>query len=258
MTAWSPSQYLRFEDERTRPARDLLAAVPLAEARRVVDIGCGPGNSTELLALHFPEAEITGFDTSPEMLATARQRLPTASFVTADAATWMPSSPVDLMFANAVFQWVPDHVAVLARLVEGLSPGGVLAVQMPDNFAEPSHFLMREVANGGPWAAVLADAEGDREPIATPEVYYDRLKPQAAEVDIWRTVYQHPLADAAAIVGWFKSTGLRPYLNRLKPADQARFLAAYEARVAEAYPRRSDGRVLLAFPRIFIVARRAG
>jgi trans-aconitate 2-methyltransferase len=254
MTAWSPSQYLKFEDERTRPARDLLAAVPLAEVRTAVDIGCGPGNSTELIAQRFPDARLTGFDNSPEMLASARTRVPKATFVEADVATWMPASPVDLLFANAVFQWVPDHIAVLARLMEALSPGGVLAVQMPDNFDEPSHFLMREVANTGSWAAGLAEAEGEREPIPGPEVYYDRLKPGSAHVEVWRTVYQHALADAAAIVTWFRSTGLRPYLNRLNRDEQTRFLAAYQARIAEAYPPRIDGRVLLAFPRLFIVA----
>jgi trans-aconitate 2-methyltransferase len=254
VTAWSPSQYLKFEDERTRPARDLLTAVPLTVARSIVDIGCGPGNSTELLAGRYPDAEIVGFDTSAEMLAAARQRLPQAKFVEADVATWMPSDRVDLMYANAVFQWVPDHLAVLARLMEALTPGGALAIQMPDNFAEPSHFLMREVAKAGPWARKLAEAEGEREEIPAAEVYYDQLKPGAVRVDIWRTVYEHALTDAAAIVAWFKSTGLRPYLNRLDPHEQGQYLAAYQARIAEAYPPRSDGRVLLHFPSIFVVA----
>jgi trans-aconitate 2-methyltransferase len=253
VTAWAPGQYLKFEDERTRPARDLLAAVPLAEARTAVDIGCGPGNSTELLAARFPGAAITGFDNSPEMLRAARQRLPRATFIEADVATWMPSAPVDLLFANAVFQWVPDHLSVLVRLTEALAPGGVLAAQMPDNFAEPSHFLMREAAKAGPWASKLAGAEADRSEIAPPEAYYDRLRPGAAKVDLWRTVYQHPLADAAAIVAWFRSTGLRPYLNRLSPAEQGAFIAAYQTRIAAAYPVRTDGRVLLAFPRVFLV-----
>ena len=120
---WSPTQYLKFEDERTRPARDLLAQVPLGDARRVVDIGCGPGNSTELLVERFPEAEVIGLDSSAEMLAAARKRLPAATFVEADAATWSPAEPVDLLFANAVFQWVPDHLAVLARLLAALAGG---------------------------------------------------------------------------------------------------------------------------------------
>jgi trans-aconitate 2-methyltransferase len=219
-----------------------------------VDIGCGPGNSTELIAARFPDAGIIGIDNSPEMLRAAKERLPRATFFEADIATWMPSAPVDLLFANAVFQWVPDHLAVLARLMDALASGGVLAVQMPDNFAEPSHFLMREAAKAGPWADKLAGAEGDRDEIPAPEVYYDRLKPGSARVDVWRTIYQHPLADAAAIVAWFTSTGLRPYLNRLTPDEQAAYLAAYQARIAAAYPARTDGRLLLAFPRLFLVA----
>jgi trans-aconitate 2-methyltransferase len=254
VTAWSPNQYLKFEDERTRPARDLLVAVPLTAVRSAVDIGCGPGNSTELIAARYPQAEIAGFDNSPEMIAAARRRLPKARFAEADVVTWTPSAPVDLLFANAVFQWVPEHVTVLQRLMEALAPGGVLAVQMPDNLDEPSHRLMREVARMGPWAEALAEAEGEKEEIPDAEIYYDQLKPGAAHVDVWRTVYHHPLADAAAIVAWFKSTGLRPYLNRLDPQQQAAFIAAYQARIADAYPPRVDGRVLLPFPRLFIVA----
>jgi trans-aconitate 2-methyltransferase len=254
MTNWSPGQYLKFEDERTRPARDLLAAVPLAKARSVVDIGCGPGNSTELLAARFPEARISGFDSSPEMVRAAQKRLPRVAFSVADVATWKPDGPVDVLYANAVFQWVPQHLAVLQRLLAGMAPGGAVAVQMPDNFDEPSHFLMREVAKAGPWSRKLADAEGEREEIPPAAVYYDRLKAGAAHVDVWRTVYNHPMADAAAIVAWFTSTGLRPFLNRLDAGEQADFLAAYQAGVAEAYPPLNDGRVLLAFPRIFVVA----
>jgi trans-aconitate 2-methyltransferase len=254
MSDWSPNHYLSFEDERTRPARDLLARVPIADAQRVVDLGCGPGNSTELLMRRFPGVKVTGVDNSSAMLASARQRLPEATFVEADIATWTPSQPVDLIFANAVFQWVPDHAAVLVRLMESLAAGGILAVQIPDNFGEPAHYLMEEVAR--PWSVKLDGAEGERERILPPAVYYDRLSSVAVAVDIWRTVYHHPLSDAAAIVSWFRSTGLRPYLNRLAPAEQEAFLAAYTKRVGEAYPRQADGRVLLAFPRVFIVAAR--
>jgi len=253
-TAWSPTQYLTFADERTRPARDLLAAVPLQDARRVVDLGCGPGNSTEFLVERFPNADIVGVDSSAEMLVAARKRLAEVTFVAADVATWMPSAPVDVLFANALFQWVPDHLGVLARLMDTLTPGGVLAVQMPDNFDEPAHRLMREAASQGPWSAKLAGAAGERGTIASPSAYYDRLKLAAAAVDVWRTVYHHPLADAAAIVAWFRSTGLRPYLNRLDSPEQEAFLAEYQSLVAAAYPPRVDGRVLLAFPRLFIIA----
>src|SRR5437667_6951070 len=149
MTDWSARQYLRFEDERTRPPRDLLAQVPLTTARLVIDLGCGPGNSTELLIERYPQAEVIGHDSSPDMLRQARERLPKCAFIEADIATWIPEAPADLLFGNAVFQWVPNHPTVLRRLVERLPPGGVLAVQMPDNTRQPALALMQEVAAKG-------------------------------------------------------------------------------------------------------------
>ena len=257
MTDWSARQYLRFEDERTRPPRDLLAQVPLADPRLVIDLGCGPGNSTQLLVERFPDAEVIGVDSSPDMLRQARQRLPGCGFMEADIATWVPEAPPDLLFANAVFQWVPDHPAVLRRLVEGLRPGGVLAVQMPDNTREPALAVMEEVAAKGPWAAANA-ALGDaaRADLPPPETYYDLLKPLCARVEIWHTIYNHVMAGPEAIVEWFKGSGLRPFLAALDPSMREDFLAAYLARITPHYPRRHDGRVLLKFPRFFIVAAR--
>lgn len=252
MADWSPATYLKFEDERTRPARDLLAQVPLLEPKTVIDMGCGPGNSTELLVERWPAAGVTGLDNSPNMLAEARQRVPGARFAAADAATWVPEPGTDLVFANAIYQWVPDHLAVFPRILEALPEGGVLAVQMPDNMAEPSHVLMREVAAAGPWAERLAGAA--RQPLPPVRTYYDALRPVARRVEIWHTAYNHVLESPAAIVEWVRATGLRPFIDPLSPGERDAFLAAYLKRIAAAYPATVDGKVLLRLPRLFIVA----
>lgn len=252
MADWSPATYLKFEDERTRPARDLLAQVPLLEPKTVIDMGCGPGNSTELLVERWPAAGVTGLDNSPNMLAEARQRVPGARFAAADAANWVPEPGTDLVFANAIYQWVPDHLAVFPRILEALPEGGVLAVQMPDNMAEPSHVLMREVAAAGPWAERLAGAA--RQPLPPVRTYYDALRLVARRVEIWHTAYNHVLESPAAIVEWVKATGLRPFIDPLSPGERDAFLAAYLERIAAAYPATVDGKVLLRFPRLFIVA----
>jgi trans-aconitate 2-methyltransferase len=252
MSDWSASTYLKFEDERTRPARDLLAQVPLTAPRRVVDMGCGPGNSTELLVARWPEAEMIGLDSSPNMLAEATKRVPGVRFALADAGRWVPEAGTDVVFANAIYQWVPEHLAVFPKVVAALPEGGVLAVQMPDNMAEPSHVLMRRTAVEGPWAEQLRDAA--RQPLPPVGVYYDALRPVARHIDIWHTIYNHVLDGPEAIVEWVKGTGLRPFIDPLSPADREAFLARYLAHIAEAYPRTADGKVLLRFPRLFIVA----
>ena len=254
MSDWSAAQYLKFNDERTRAARDLLAQVPYAAPRHVVDLGCGPGNSTELLVQRWPGAIVTGVDSSPAMLAQAREALPDVNFEQADIENWSPPPNTDVIFANAVFQWVPDHLAHLQRLLGSLSEGGVLAVQMPDNFDEPSHALMRETASEGPWAGLLSDEMRPRAPLPLPAQYYDALQPLASKVEIWHSIYNHVMAGPEAIVEWVKGTGLRPFIAPLDEAQRAQFLADYTARIARAYPARADGKCLLRFPRLFVVA----
>jgi trans-aconitate 2-methyltransferase len=251
---WNARQYLKFEEERTRPPRDLLAQVPLASARRVIDLGCGPGNSTELLVQRYPQARVIGVDSSPDMLRQARERLPNCEFAQADLVDWTPPERTDLLFGNAVFQWVPDHPAVLRRLLAALPTDGVLAVQMPDNTEEPALALMREVATSGPWAAPLALTAAARDDLPTPAAYYDVLKPFCARLDIWHTVYNHVMAGPDALVEWFRGSALRPFLSPLDEDMRRGFVAEYKARIAGAYPPRHDGRVLLRFPRLFMVA----
>ncbi|MBB5223940.1 trans-aconitate 2-methyltransferase [Amaricoccus macauensis] len=251
---WSARQYTKFESERSRPCAELLARVP-GEVRRAVDLGCGPGNSTELILARWPEARVSALDSSPDMVAAARERLPGVEVVEADLVSWDDPGPFDLILANAVLQWVPEHERVFPALVERLAPGGSLAVQMPDNLDEPSHRLMREVAADPRWAGRIGDAAGLRTP-RRPAEWYAGLLHGLAGVDLWRTTYFHPLAGAAGIVEWLKGTGLRPFLEPLGADERAGFLAAYEAAVAEAYPALPDGTVLLPFPRLFIVATR--
>jgi trans-aconitate 2-methyltransferase len=234
---WSARQYLKFEDERTRPPRDLLAQVPLQSPRRVVDLGCGPGNSTELLITRYPQADVVGLDSSSDMLRQARERLPYCTFAEADLATWSPPEGTDLLFANAVFQWVPDHPAVLRRLLERLPEGGVLALQMPDNTDEPALALMREVAKSGPWAAEVGLAAAARDDLPTPAAYYDLLKPFCAHLDIWHTVYNHVMAGPDAIVEWFRGSALRPFLSVLNTDICRRIQRAHRPRLPGAFRR---------------------
>ncbi|MDZ5433953.1 trans-aconitate 2-methyltransferase [Pseudomonas fluorescens] len=255
--SWSAKQYVAFEDERTRPARDLLAAIPAAEVRWAIDIGCGPGNSTELLVERFAGARVRGVDSSADMIEAARKRLPQVQFDIADINTWNDSGPFDVIFANAVLQWVPDHATLLPSLVNKLAPGGSLAIQMPDNLNEPSHRLMREVAADGPWAAKLAGATGQRTEMADASGYYSILKACCTRVDVWRTTYHHPLAGGASgVVEWFKGSGLRPFLDPLDEVERAQYLKQYLAAIEQAYPALADGSVLLPFPRLFLVATR--
>jgi trans-aconitate 2-methyltransferase len=256
MADWNPALYRRFEDERTRPARELLARVPLAQAAHTVDLGCGPGNSTELLAERFRGAQVVGTDNSQSMLESARKRLPGVRFELSDISTWAPDKAPDLIYANAALQWVPDHEALIPRLFAALAPGGVLAVQMPDNRDEPTHRAMREVAVLDPFAGAIGDVEKLRSAILPLSRYYDLLAPHAAQVDVWHTIYQHPMASPAAIVDWVSSTGLKPFVERLPENLRPGYLAEYERRIARDYLPRADGKLLLAFPRLFFVAQR--
>lgn len=243
---WNPAQYLKFAGSRTRAASDLLARVPLESPTAVVDLGCGPGNSTALLAARWPEAKITGVDSSQEMLASARAAMPKAAWVEGDVATYEPDGSVDLLFANAVLHWLPDHEVLLPRLMGQLAPGGVLAVQMPMNFDAPAYRLIRDLA-GTPTAS-------DWRPPLTPEAYYRILAPHAASVDLWQTDYQQVMGGVDDILEWAKGTVLLPYLQGLGADAMASLLGRYRTGLADLYPAQPDGKVLFPFKRLFFVA----
>ena len=253
--AWDPDLLLRFDAERIRVVRDLLLRVP-GDPRRIVDLGCGPGTSTRMLADRFPEARITGVDQSVAMLAVAAKRAPGAAFVCADINSFWPEAPLDLVFADSVLQWLGDHERLFANLMDWLAPGGTLAVQMPDNRQEPSHALMRLIAADGPWADRLVPVAKTRAVIATFGDYYRWLKPLSASLDIWQTAYIHPLDGVEAIVDWFRGSALRPFLAPLTPRERELFLARYRGDLREAYDVEYDGKVLFVYPRMFLLARK--
>lgn len=254
MPSWDSTQYLRFETARSRPARDLLARVPKDSPASIVDVGCGPGNSTRLLLERWPEASVIGLDSSGRMLERARAAVPGATYVEADLGEWGPATPVDLVFSNATLQWVGDHPSVVSRLLGWLAPGGTLAVQMPDNFDQPSHVLMRDLAASPRWRRRLAGVLRHA-PVASPADYY-RMVSEGGTVDIWTAEYLHVLDGDDPVLEWVRGSGLRPVLDRLDEREGREFVAEYAGMLAEAYPKEDNGVTLFPFRRLFFVVSR--
>lgn len=250
MADWDPSLYLQFSSERTRPAAELLTRIAATPAKSVADLGCGPGNSTALLKQAWPESTVFGIDSSPAMLEQARLVVPDGHFIAADIQHWTPDFPLDVLYANASLQWLPNHPVLFPRLISLLAENGVLAVQMPDNWQEPSHAAMRQVAKE------MGIAPQERVPLNDTGIYYDVLTACGCVVDIWRTTYFHPMASHQAIIDWLRATGLRPFLQGMSGKAQQMFLQRYQQLLEKHYPCQQDGKILLAFPRLFIVARR--
>jgi len=256
MPTWDAKQYLRFNEERIRPCRDLAARVAVTAPVRIIDLGCGPGNSTAVLAERWPQAELTGMDSSPEMIAAARQTEPRLGWRIGEITAWADEhgQPYDVVFSNAALQWVADHKALFPKLLNRVTPGGAMAVQMPGNYSAPAHCLMREMAASRAWRGCfpVAVREWHVEDLRT---YHDILAPKAAAMDIWETEYLHILPDAAAIVEWYKGTGLRPFLDALSSDEmRAAFTAEYLERICRAYPCRTNGCVIFPFRRLFLIA----
>jgi trans-aconitate 2-methyltransferase len=256
--AWDPVRYLRFAGERARPFADLTARVPAGSPTTVLDLGCGEGALTASLAQRWPDARVTGVDSSNSMLAAARAHAVPGrvEFTAGDVQDWRPDGAVDVVVSNAVLHWVPGHDRIMARWAGWLSPGGSVAVQVPGNFRAPTHALLTELCRSPRWAGRLADAGPRPGAVLEPAGYYDVLAGAGLEADVWETTYLHVLTGEDPVLNWVRSTQLRPVLARLGTDDAAEFTAAYGAALREAYPPRPDGTTVLPFRRIFAVGSR--
>jgi len=255
MASWDPDRYLAYADERSRPFVDLLARVGAREPRTVVDLGCGPGHLTHLLADRWPDADITGLDSSPEMIAKARETVGGIRFEVAGVRDWTPAAPVDVLVSNAMLQWVPDHLDLLPRLVAAVAPGGWLAFQVPGNFDEPSHTIRRELEQEPAYADHTRDL--DRPGSHDPEIYHRALTDLGCTVDAWETTYLHVLTGEDPVFAWVSGTSARPVLQALPPELRESFTEELKRRLRAAYPPGDRG-VVLPFRRVFAVAQVPG
>lgn len=252
---WDPGHYLRFADHRTRPGVELIARIPDAPVRSIVDLGCGTGHLTAMLADRFPAADVVGMDSSQEMIEEARRDHPGIDWAVADLTTWEPDAPADIIFSNATLHWLDDHPGLFRRIRSWAAPGGTVAVQMPDNWNAPTHVVPAQVLDEGSWPDVARGALM-RDRLAPPGEYRRWLQP--ADVDLWRTTYHQVLTGSDPVWSWVTGSVLRPVLAALEPEDRARFEDRCRARYREAYPPEPDGTTLLPFSRLFMVARVPG
>jgi trans-aconitate 2-methyltransferase len=260
MSTWDTAQYLKFGNERTQPAIDLAARISLESPNSIVDLGCGPGNSTAVVARRWPRAKLVGVDNSATMLARARDEFPQIAWVNTDIFAWAETNAghatFDLVFSNAALQWVGDHRRLLPRLFDCVAPGGALAFQVPGDPNATAHRVVRELAGSAGWRSHFTPAPREWH-VHPPEFYYDLLAPKAARVDLWCTDYLHVLASVDGVVEWYRGTGLRPWLDVLPDdATRTQFLGAYRARLVAYFPERADGKVLFPFRRLFVIAYR--
>jgi trans-aconitate 2-methyltransferase len=262
--SWDPRQYLKFSNERLRPGFDLLAQVGELPAGPLYELGCGTGVHARAIAERWPEHDVVAIDNSPQMLAAAAAEASRIQWREADIGRWSAPAPAALVYSTATLHWLEGHERLFPHLLRQLAPDGVLAVQMPRNFDAPSHALMRATAAEGPFAAALEPqtraGSGEasllrRDPVGAPDFYYDLLRPLTRALDLWETEYLHVLAGDDPVLEWVRGTALRPVLDALSPELAQGFERDYAARLRRAYPRRADGRTLLPFRRLFIVAR---
>ena len=253
-TAWDPDKYQQFGDERSRPAQDLMDRIPDFPAASILDLGCGAGGQAIELTARWPDATVTAIDSSATMLKKARDTHGDhVTWIEASIDTFEPPEPLDLIYSNAALQWLDDHETLFPKIASWLKPGGFLAIQMPRNFDAPSHQIMRDVAKDNRWASRMKGVR-DVSPVADPARYYEILRPHVQHLDIWETTYTHVLDGDDPVAHWAKSTGLRPFLNRLDDeAEQEAFFQAYAERLRDPYPKQTDGVTLFPFQRLFMV-----
>ena len=261
MFDWDPAQYAKFDDLRLRPALDLLTQVHHVNPRLVYDLGAGRGEMARLMAERWPEATVIGSDTSAEMLERAATTPSRVIWRQEDVTEWDPDSAPDIVFSNAMLHWVPDHDALLSRIVASLAPAGILAIQMPLSWGEPSHRAMRDILEqGGPDGRPLGSTELrfrlGRRPVAPPEHYFELLAPPTSHLTIWTTRYYQALTGDDPVLEWMRGTALRPVLAALREDELAMFLPQYRLALQSAYPASPAGTTLYPFPRLFIVATR--
>lgn len=256
---WDPKQYVRYSDERDRPFIELLGRVDAArgdaaDPSYVVDLGCGPGPLTRLLADRWPDASVLGVDSSTDMVASAQEHaIPgRLDFVVGDIATWQPAKPVDVLVANAAFHWVPEHIDLIPHFVKTLAPGGVFGFQVPDNFTEPSHTLLIDLRMSPRWCDKLGDDKARGASVERPERYLSALVDAGLDADVWQTTYMHVLPGEDAVLEWVKGTALRPVLSALEGDERDDFVAEYAAALRVAYPKQPFGTVF-PFRRTFAV-----
>jgi trans-aconitate 2-methyltransferase len=256
MPDWNPELYLKFSDQRARPASDLIAQIKINNPKRIMDLGCGPGNSTSQLNKRWPQAQLTGLDSSAEMLAQARKKNPDWTWIESGIESWTASAPYDLVFTNSALHWVADHGRLFPKLLSYVAPGGALAVQMPNNFHSPVHMAMKATAESPRWSAILGKEE-EHYAVETPAFYYDALRKTASLLNIWETEYLQIMDGPRAVLDWIRSTGMRFYLERLSgEAERLQFEADCLQRIEQAYVANDQGKVLFPYKRMFIVAYR--
>lgn len=253
MTDWNSEQYLKFKKQRTQPAVDLaerLGGVP----SEIIDLGCGPGNSTRVLKNRFPQAHIVGADNSADMVKKARSDNPDLEFITLDISKDLSefNGKYDVVFSNACLQWLPNHRELLPRLFGLLKKGGTFAVQIPMNYDEPIHKIICSVSESGKWNERFPEKRifGT---LTKPE-YFDTLSSLTDDFEIWQTTYSHRMPGIESIIEWYRATGLRTYLAALSEEDGAEFIADISKELEKQYPKRKNGEIIFDFPRFFFIA----